>query len=108
MAVNYLTERGYTILHRNYRRKFGEIDIIAQDGPTLVFAEVKTRSSDAFGSPASAVTSRKQKQISRAALDYLAQKKLFDHDARFDVLAVVTGDGNNIYIDHIPNAFELV
>ncbi len=108
LAVDFIIGLGYTILHRNYRRKFGEIDIIAQDRSTLVFGEVKTRSSDTFGSPAAAVTYRKQKQISTVAQDYLANNKLFDHAARFDVFSVVIGSGTDVQIEHIQNAFDLV
>lgn len=106
LAADFLISLGYGILHRNYRRKFGEIDIIAKDGKTLVFAEVKTRSSSLFGAPAAAVTRKKQQQISRVAEDYLARNDLFHLAARFDVLSVIV-DGKEVHIDHIPNAFDL-
>ena len=106
LAVEYLIDRGYTILHRNYRRKFGEIDIIARHQKTLVFAEVKTRSSTLFDTPAAAVTLKKQQQISRVAEDYLARNNLHDRAARFDVLSVILR-GEEAVIDHITNAFDL-
>ena len=67
IAVDYLTEKGYRILRRNYRFGRGEIDIIAQDGTELVFVEVKTRRTSAFGEPEEAVTPKKQSQIRTVA-----------------------------------------
>ncbi len=107
IVADYLTQKGYTIVVKNYRCKAGEIDIIARDGAELVFIEVKTRSSLSFGSPAEAVTPRKQRQISRAAQWYLAEQQLFDVPARFDVIAVLGADRKNMAIDHIDNAFGL-
>lgn len=107
LAAEYLRQNGYTILARNYRSHSGEIDIIARQGQTLVFAEVKTRKSAAFGSPAAAVTVKKQAQISRVAQDYLARENLFDRPARFDVIAVLAPDGKRPHIEIITNAFEL-
>ena len=106
-VAGYLVQKGYTILVQNYRCKAGEIDIIARDGGELVFIEVKTRSSLSYGSPAEAVTRKKQRQISRAAQWYLAEQKLFDVPARFDVIAVLGAGQENIQIDHIDNAFDL-
>jgi len=107
LAAEYLHRHGYTILHRNFRTRSGEIDIIARQGKTLVFAEVKTRKSEAFGSPAAAVTPRKQLQISRVAEEYMARENLFDSDARFDVVSVLAPEGKKVHIDVIANAFEL-
>ncbi|MGB3212771.1 MAG: YraN family protein [Desulforhopalus sp.] len=106
-ATKYLRAKGYSILHKNYRCKIGEIDIIAQDGPVLVFIEVKTRSGLLFGTPAAAVTLKKQRQISRTAQYYLAELSIFDSPARFDVVSVLSGDSGNDRIDHIKDAFEL-
>jgi putative endonuclease len=105
--AKYLKQRGYKILARNYRCKLGEIDIIASDGAFLVFIEVKTRSGPGFGSPAAAVNTRKQRQISRAAQCYLAEQQLFDSPARFDVVSILYGDSKSLQIDHINNAFDL-
>lgn len=105
-AANFLTENGYSIIHRNYRCKSGEIDIIARQDQTLVFLEVKARSSNLFGSPATAVTVRKQQQIARVAQEFLARENLFDTAARFDVISILF-DGQKPDITHIPNAFEL-
>ncbi len=107
LAAKHLADHGYTVLHRNYRSKLGEIDIIARQGNTLVFVEVKTRRTNTFGSPAAAVTVRKQQQISRVAQEYLAKEKLFDIDARFDVVSIFSPDRGNVHVEVITNAFDL-
>lgn len=106
-AARYLAKSGYKILVKNYRCKLGEIDIIARDGEDLVFIEVKTRSGLSHGSPAAAVNTRKQRQISRAAQCYLAEQTLFDSPARFDVISVLFDGTNPERIEHISDAFEL-
>lgn len=107
IAADFLQGRGYTILVRNYRRRTGEIDIIAREGEMLVFIEVKTRSGKAYGSPAAAITPRKQRQISRTAQYYLAEQDLFDTPARFDVVTVVIGNDQQLEIELIAEAFDL-
>jgi len=89
LAAAYLAEVGYRIVERNYRCLFGEIDIVAWEGETLVFAEVKSRRSVAYGPPQLAVGSEKQKKISKIALHYLSEKRLRHCRARFDVVAVL-------------------
>lgn len=106
LASEYLTSRGFKIVLRNYRCKFGEIDIIAKDADTLVFIEVKTRSSSRFGSPASAVTLKKQQQISKVASHYLQKENLFDSAIRFDVVSVIQPHSGSTTIELIANAFE--
>ncbi len=107
LAARHLRKKGYTIIEQNYRCRLGEIDIIARDGTTLVFIEVKTRTSTTFGTPAMAVTPRKQHQISRAAQQYLASHDLFDNDARFDVVAVFLPPNGVNEIEVVQNAFDL-
>jgi len=107
LATLFLQQKDYRIIIRNYRCKIGEIDIIASDEKTLVFIEVKTRSSHSFGSPTMAVTTKKQRQISRTAENYLAQNHLFDTSARFDVIGITLPADGKTEIDHIKNAFEL-
>lgn len=107
LAAEYILNKGYSILHRNYRLKTGEIDIIAQDGVTTVFIEVKTRSTDIFGSPAAAVTPHKQFQISRVALEFLCRHNRMDCPARFDVISIVVLHNKAPTIELIQNAFEL-
>ncbi len=105
-AVDFLKVKGYKILERNYRTKFGEIDIIAQDKDVICFVEVKARHSLNLGSPEEAVFRRKQKQISKAAIHYLKMNKLLEQAARFDVLALLYID-NRPQISLIKDAFEL-
>src|SRR3977135_869249 len=78
LAVQELERRGYAIVARRYRRRGGELDIIARDGPTLVFVEVKARDGRAFGEAAEAVTRLKQRRITRLALDYMTRHHLSD------------------------------
>jgi putative endonuclease len=79
---------GYRILHTNYRMREGEIDIIAQEGDTLVFVEVKTKRKDEYGAPEEAVDHRKRQKLSYLAHRYIAEKGLSHQPARFDVVAV--------------------
>ena len=87
-ACAELLRRGYEILARRYRTRMGEIDIVARDGRTVVFVEVKTRTSAAWGRPLDAVTSHKQAQVRRMATDYLWRAGMLDEPCRFDVVAV--------------------
>ena len=88
LACAELERRGYAILARRYRTRFGEIDIIARDAETTVFVEVKTRDGDRFGDGAEAVTGWKQRRIANMAVDYLSRHRLHDRPCRFDVVAV--------------------
>jgi len=83
-----LRRGGYAILEERYRTPFGEIDVIAREGDTLVFIEVKARRDDRFGGGAAAVTSRKQRTIIRVARDYLSRTRLHHLACRFDVVVV--------------------
>jgi putative endonuclease len=105
-AARYLTSRGYRVLERNYRTSRGEVDIIAEHGDTLVFVEVKARSSDEFGEPREAVTTWKQRRIARAAAAYLSAKERRERATRFDVVEVsITPQGRVEKIDVIEGAF---
>jgi putative endonuclease len=106
IAARHLKKNGYKILEQNYRTKLGEIDIIAKDKNTLVFVEVKARSSNRFGNPKWAVTPKKQKKISMVALLYIKSKKQSNVKARFDVVAISSAK-DNPSIEIIKNAFEL-
>lgn len=106
LGATFLIEKGYTIVEQNFRCKLGEIDLIARHGSTLVFIEVKTRTSSNFGTPASAVTKKKQAQISRVAQFYLQKNQLGQCDARFDVLALLVNSSGTVDIELIDNAFE--
>ena len=88
LACTELRRRGYDILHRRYRTRHGEIDIIARHQRTIVFVEVKARSGTEFGGSAAAVTALKQHRVVRMATDYLARQGLLDSPCRFDVVTV--------------------
>ena len=88
LACRELEQRGYAILARRYRGKTGEIDIVAREGDSLVFVEVKARASREFGSAAEAVTPMKQRQLLRVANEYLVQHRIHDCPCRFDVVAI--------------------
>lgn len=105
-AARHLKKNGYRILEQNYRTPVGEIDIIAKDGQTLVFVEVKARRTAGYGSPKQSVTPRKQRKISMAALYYLKTRKGMSLRARFDVVAITTA-GQSERIEIVKNAFEL-
>jgi putative endonuclease len=106
IAVAYLKSHGYRIVERNYKCLFGEIDIVAKDGNTVVFVEVKSRKSEEFGDPQVAVGLEKQKKISKISLKYLEEKHLYPCNARFDVVAIkMLLSGNKVEL--IQNAFEL-
>jgi putative endonuclease len=105
-AARHLRKQGYHILARQSRSLLGEIDLIALDGKTIVFVEVKTRSSHVAGHPVEAVDSRKQRQLTRAALAWLKRRNLLDHPGRFDVIAITWQPGAPPLIQHFKNAFE--
>lgn len=105
-AAKFLKAKGYKILKRNYKTKFGEIDIIAQQKGVICFVEVKARHSLNLGFPQEAVTAHKQRQICRVAVYYLKVNNLLGRPARFDVLALLyVNDQPEITL--IVNAFEL-
>ena len=107
LAVAHLKARGYDILERNYRALRGEVDLIAQDGEFIVFVEVKTRRSLKFGLPQTAVTTQKQRQISKVALAYLQAKNLFDTPCRFDVIAIhLSPQLELLKLEQIESAFD--
>jgi putative endonuclease len=103
-AARWLQQRGLRILARGYHTPRGEIDLIARDGDTVVFVEVKTRRE---GEPAEAVTLEKQRRVSLAAVQFLKRHGLLDGRSRFDVVAVVWPEAaRGPQIEHIRNAFE--
>lgn len=106
-AADFLKHRGYHILERNFRNSLGEIDIVAQDGDTVCFIEVKTRKTDLFGSPFESVTLAKQRKLIQVALSYLKFKQISEAKARFDVVAVLLNDECCPKVDIIQNAFEV-
>ncbi len=107
LATAFLERSGLKIIERNFRCKSGEIDIVARDGNTLVFIEVKSRKTLSYGVPQLAVTPFKQRQISKAALTWLGRNRLHDTPARFDVIAILLEGSYQHRIEHIKNAFDL-
>ncbi len=104
IAERHLRRFGYRIIARNYRAAGAEIDIVAMDGDTLVFVEVKRRTGTAAGVPEEAVDAAKQTQIRRAAEAFVARYRAADRDARFDVVAIVE-DGGRRHLQHLKDAF---
>jgi len=107
IAVAFLLGGGFFIIEKNFRCVCGEIDIVARDGRTIVFVEVKCRKNRNYGPPQLAVTPFKQRQISKTALVWLSKRRLYDAEARFDVVAIVVHEHDLPEIEHIRNAFDL-
>jgi putative endonuclease len=103
-AERYLKRRGYRILDRNFRAAGAEIDLIATEGGSLVFIEVKARRSVASGTPQEAVDGRKQRRIRRAAEIYVAREHAHDLPIRFDVVAILMNEGA-AQIELVKDAF---
>ena len=106
MAINRIKKLGYRYITRNYRCPLGEIDIIAREGDCLVFIETKTRRGRSTGYAKEAVTERKKRQLSKAALAYMKANDCCDCKARFDVVAVTLHEGIE-HIELVKNAFDL-
>jgi putative endonuclease len=100
-AAAFLESRGLTIIERNYRCRFGEIDLVARDGATVVFVEVRARSSRAYGGAAESITPAKRKRLVAAARHYLAGHRV-QRACRFDVVLL---SGTSQDVEWIANAF---
>jgi len=105
LACAELERRGYAILERRYRSRFGEIDVVARCGEEIVFVEVKARAGDQFGGGAAAVTPWKQRRVAQMAVDYLARHQLHDRPCRFDVVTVDM-DGEHGRVEVYAHAFD--
>ncbi len=103
-AAKYLTAKGYRILTANYRCRYGEIDIVATKMNTIVFVEVKTRSSENYGKGIEAVNCVKQQRIRKVAMCYLTENNAQYGNFRFDVIDILISDGET-KLTHIENAF---
>jgi len=101
----WLRRRGLAIVARGFRSRFGEIDLVAREGPTVVFIEVKTRTGDGFGRPAESVTRAKQARLARTASIFLARYGWNDRPCRFDVVEVEPR-AKRWHVTHIPDAFR--
>jgi putative endonuclease len=106
LAVKKIKRLGYKKIIRNFRCPLGEVDLIAKDGDTLVFIEIKTRKGKSIGYAKEAVDARKRRQLSKAALAYMKSHDCIEAKARFDVVAVSL-EGSGAQIEVIKNAFEL-
>jgi putative endonuclease len=105
LACAELERRGYAVLARRYRRRGGEIDIVARDGETIVFVEVKARDSRGFGRGADAITGLKRHRMAQLAIDYLARNGCTGRPCRFDVVSIGLETGNPV-IEVFQNAFD--
>ena len=113
LALRFLKRSGLKILARNYRCPAGEVDLIALDkttrsdvgAETIVFVEVKTRSSNKYTDPEGAVNGEKRRRMRKIAEYYLATRPADGFNARFDIIAIVLGEGKDPEIKHIPEAF---
>jgi putative endonuclease len=105
LAANHLTSAGCTILARNWRTRHGEIDIIARDGESIAFVEVKTRRGTQFGLPEEALTPAKATRLTKLAQAYISEHELYETDWRIDLIAVqLDSRGRLLRLEHIPNA----
>lgn len=106
-ACEELRRRGYTIVERRFRTRCGELDIVARDGNTIVFVEVKTRSGGNFGNPFESVTWHKRQRLSRMATSYLFLKRLSDVACRFDIVSVMPNAAGKLEVEILKSAFDL-
>ena len=105
-AEEYLLDKGYQLVERNFRVRQGEIDLIVKNDQFLVFVEVKTRKNNLFGAPQAAVDYRKQNKIKKIAKFYLRDKKYIEYKLRFDVISILyKNDDNDIVLEHYKNSF---
>lgn len=103
MAEKYLASKEYFILSRNYHSRFGEIDIIASDGKSIVFVEVKTRTQSQFGSPLEAITKGKISKMVKTSQFYLSQRNLHGQAYRFDAIEIIFRVDEKPIINHLLN-----
>lgn len=104
IAATYLQKKGYHIIERNFRARYGEIDIIAEKGKTLVFVEVKTRIGTAFGTPEEAVTPRKLREVYETTQYYVDVHAYASRQQRIDLIAIaLEEDQTVVYIHHLEN-----
>lgn len=108
-AAKFLQRNGMRILARQFSTRWGELDLIAREGESIVFVEVKTRRSSSTNHPAESVDLRKQTHLTKAALFWLKKNGLLNHRARFDVVTLVWSDDSQApEIEHLVNAFDAV
>ncbi|HEX6515887.1 MAG TPA: YraN family protein [Nocardioidaceae bacterium] len=101
LAATHLTDQGMVLLDRNWRCEQGEIDLVLRDGRVLVVCEVKTRTSNAYGSPLEAVTERKAARLRRLAARWLAEHPVHPEEVRIDLVGVLAPPGAPATLDHV-------
>jgi len=106
-AKKFLKQQGLKFLAANFRSDRGEIDLVFRDGDCLVFAEVKTRSSEEWTRPAAAVNAERRRRLSQCALDYLRLIRNPAIKIRFDIVEILLADGEVREIRHLPNTFRM-
>ncbi|HZE89845.1 MAG TPA: YraN family protein [Verrucomicrobiae bacterium] len=106
-AARHLERNGYALLARRFRTRLGEIDIVAEKGDTLVFVEVKTRTSTRHGVPEESVTTAKQRRLALMAATFLTARGLHGRDCRFDVIAVDATPSGALAVRHTEDAFRI-
>jgi len=104
LACKFISELGYQILERNYQYGHGEIDIIAKDGDTIVFIEVKYRKSLEYGNPEDSITKNKKHQIRKTAEAYIYEKNINEQTCRIDVISILHLPNQEPIINHYINA----
>lgn len=108
IAEKFLISRRFLILKKNFSTPFGEIDLVAKDGNFTVFVEVKTRTSEEFGSPVSAITKAKQKRILKNCQFYLNKYRLYDRPCRIDIIGInLCKLGEMKILNHLKNAIVI-
>ena len=103
LAEKYLVGKDYYILARNYHSRFGEIDIIASDGSSIIFVEVKTRTQNQFGTPLEAITSHKLSKMIKTSQFYLTQRNMHTYPYRFDAIEIIIRNEEKPIINHLVN-----
>ena len=106
-AKKFLKQQGLKFLAANFRSPRGEIDLIFRDGDCLVFAEVKTRSSEEWSRPAASVNAERRRRLTQCSLDYLRLLKNPEVKIRFDIVEVLLADGQVREVRHLPNTFPM-
>ena len=107
LAASFLRKKGYSIRDKGWRWRRYELDIIAEKQNMVIFVEVKTRKSEKYGAPETAVNSKKKKHIAQAARWYIKQKSLSRKLIRFDIISVIIDDDGQTEVRHLENAFEI-
>lgn len=107
IAENYLIKKGYILLDKNYRNRYGEIDLICKFKDIIVFIEVKSRYNTLYGLPKESVTYFKQKRILNLCNYYIITKRLFNYNCRFDVIEIYFNNRNNDFeVNHLEDSFR--